>query len=123
MVYLLIFLLSGVGALLRYFAGVFLNFESFPWGTLIVNLVGSAALGAFLFYASQKQYIYSSRDLHLAVCVGLLGGLTTFSSFSLEVYKMLETHKYLLAGGYVLGSVGGSLLVVALSFVILQRTI
>lgn len=120
MVYLFIFVLSGVGALLRFFLSVKFNASGFPWGTLSVNVIGSVALGCFVFFASQKQY-FISKDMHLAMCVGLFGGLTTFSTFSYEIFEMIQGHKLLMAGSYIIASVVGSLLLVFLSFGILQK--
>ncbi|MCH2535618.1 MAG: CrcB family protein [Bdellovibrionales bacterium] len=121
MVYLFIFVLSGVGALLRFFLSVKFNASGFPWGTLSVNVIGSVALGCFVFFASQKHY-FISKDMHLAMCVGLFGGLTTFSTFSFELFDMIQNHKLLMAGSYVMASVVGSLLLVFISFGVLQRT-
>lgn len=120
MVYLFIFVWAGIGALLRFFISVKFNAFDFPWGTLLVNVVGSLALGCLVYLASQKQFVVS-KDMHLALSVGLFGGLTTFSTFSLEVFEMIQAHKLLLAGGYVLASVVGALVLVSVSFGVLQK--
>lgn len=122
MFYLFIFILSGLGALLRFAVGAKLNTGGFPWGTFLVNIIGSVALGVFLLFAAKEHYLYS-KEFHLALCVGLFGGLTTFSAFSFEIFKMLETQQFLLAGSYILASVLGSVALVFLSYSGLQKLV
>jgi CrcB protein len=59
-----------------------------PWGTLTVNVLGSFAIG--LFYALMQQRLVDSEFLRLFVVVGLLGGFTTFSTFSLETLILIQ---------------------------------
>lgn len=79
----------------------------FYMGTFAVNLIGCFAIG-FL-----SAFFLLRADLPLALrtglTVGVLGGLTTFSSFSLEVVSLLESSQYATATGYLLGSVVGGL--------------
>lgn len=88
-----IILLAGSGAtgtLLRYFtyiwADQYLN-KHLPWGTIIVNLVGSFSIG-FVWGLMEKNLL--SPSVSLIVLVGLLGSFTTFSTFALDNFKLLN---------------------------------
>src|SRR3989338_5851406 len=94
---------GALGSLLRFFLQGRIQVAhggAFPWGTLAVNLAGSAAIGALaaLFAASGAP----SRQLRLFLMVGILGGFTTFSSFSLENLELLRAGEGRLALFYVL---------------------
>lgn len=78
----------------------------FPFGTLTVNLVGGLLMGALVGALAR---IGGSEDWRLFVGVGLLGGFTTFSAFSLDAVTMIERGAPGLALGYVLVSVVGSI--------------
>lgn len=97
---------SGLGGVLRYLVGGLVHAwlaRTFPWGTLAVNVVGSTLIGLLWVFLSARG---EAGELARAfVIVGLLGGFTTFSSFSLETMLLLEQHGYARAGGYVLASV------------------
>ena len=73
--------------------------EAVPWGTLIVNVVGGLAMGLLAGFAADK------RALLLLLGVGVLGGFTTFSAFSIEIVRMIEKGEAPLAAGYALASV------------------
>ena len=78
----------------------------FPWGTLIVNLSGGLAIGLLVGWLGRSG---GSEPLRLFLAVGLLGGFTTFSAFSLETFQMIERGQTGAAIGYVALSVVGSL--------------
>jgi len=82
----------------------------FPWGTLGVNLVGGLLMG-ILAGATMGQG--PDRPLWLLLAVGLLGGFTTFSAFSLDLFAMLERGRFAATAAYALASVLGSLLLLA----------
>ena len=84
----------------------------FPYGTLIVNVVGSFLIGALAGYFAFRPGI--GQHVRLFVTTGILGGFTTFSAFSLDAALLVERHAYALAAGYVAGSVAAS--IVALFF-------
>lgn len=89
---------GALGACLRYFltqesTRIFGN--SFPVGTLIVNVLGSFALGCMYAWLEQQQDL--SDNLRLFVGVGLLGALTTFSTFSYDTFLLLQHSEYLKA--------------------------
>ncbi len=83
---------GGIAAVLRYGLSVFLarvsTVESFPWTVLIVNAVGSGIGGAVLGLAQNSG---ASAELQLIILTGVCGGLTTFSTFSVETIQLI-TH-------------------------------
>ena len=83
----------------------------FPWGTLGVNLVGGLLMGVLA--GAMTGAGHSDRPLWLFLAVGLLGGFTTFSAFSLDLFAMLERGRLGAAAVYVAASVAGSLLLLA----------
>ena len=97
---------AAVGANIRYYVGqwvaVWLG-VAFPNGTLIVNLSGSFLIGVIATLLGERLLV----DPHwrLLLVVGLLGGYTTFSSFSFEVVTLLQADRWFAATGYVLASV------------------
>jgi CrcB protein len=86
----------------------------FPWGTLGVNLIGGLLMGLLAGSMMGKGTI--DRPLWLLLAVGLLGGFTTFSAFSFDVFTMLERGRAGAAAAYVAASVLGSLLLLALGW-------
>jgi CrcB protein len=97
---------AAVGANIRYYVGqwvaVWLG-VSFPNGTLIVNLSGSFLIGVVATLLGERLLV----DPHwrLLLVVGLLGGYTTFSSFSFEIVTLLQADRWFAATAYVLASV------------------
>jgi CrcB protein len=96
---------GAIGALLR-FAGVLAigrwSGGAFPWGTLGVNICGS-----FLIGVAAAVFLLKPGLQHLGpfLVTGVLGGFTTFSAFSLEMFQLLERGRTLAAAGYAAGSV------------------
>lgn len=70
----------------------------FPMGTLLVNLLGSLLAGIAYVWAIERGAV--SPELAAGILLGLLGGFTTFSSFSVETLRLLEAGAYLQAGAY-----------------------
>ena len=108
-----IFLAGGAGALLRFgLAGAVQARagESFPWGTLAVNVAGCFAIGVLATAFEERSVL--SPELRLALLVGLLGGFTTFSTFGLETWRLLEDAELGRALANVLASVVTGLLAV-----------
>ena len=85
---------------------------AFPWGTWIVNLSGSLLMGLLAGYLL-RHGPDSNEPLLLFLGVGVLGGFTTFSGFSLEMVQMLERGSLGLAAAYALASVIGSVVLLA----------
>ena len=104
--FLVVFLGGGLGAGFRHLtslAALRLLGPNFPWGTLIVNIVGSLAMGIFIALLGRK--IQATNELRLLIATGFLGGFTTFSAFSLDVAVMWERGATSTAFLYVLASV------------------
>ena len=78
----------------------------YPWGMLTVNLIGGLLMGALVGTLSRLSV--SGENWRLLLAVGVLGGFTTFSAFSLDTVTMLQRGDLLPAFGYVLVSVIGS---------------
>lgn len=111
MFHLLLVMLGGaIGAGGRHLVGrasLSLWGPDFPWGTLIVNLVGGLAMGVLVGWLAARAT--GDAGLRYLLGVGVLGGFTTFSAFSLETVLMLERNEYWTALLYILVSVIGSL--------------
>lgn len=99
--------LGAVGRHLVSRASVHLWGTSFPWGTVLVNVLGSLAMGALIELAALK--LSMSLEMRAFIFVGLLGGFTTFSTFSLDAVTLFERGAVLPAFFYVLGSVIASI--------------
>jgi fluoride exporter len=109
MLYLIVFLGAGIGGALRHGVNVSaarLFGYGFPFGTLIVNVVGSFLMGLFAGYFAFRPGI--GQHVRLFLTTGILGGFTTFSAFSLDTALLVERHSYGLAAGYAVGSVAAS---------------
>lgn len=98
---------AAVGALLRWRAGLWLDaaWPGFPLGTLLVNCAGGLLVGAAIACFDE----WNAPLLRLLFVTGLLGGLTTFSTFSAESLLLLERGQWALAAGHTLAHVLGSL--------------
>ena len=109
MLYLIVFIGAGIGGALRHGVNVaaakLLGF-GFPFGTLIVNIVGSFLMGLAAGYFAFRPGI--AQHMRLFMTTGVLGGFTTFSAFSLDAALLIERHAYGLAAGYIVGSVAAS---------------
>jgi CrcB protein len=108
--YLIVFLGAGIGGALRHgvnLASVRLFGLGFPFGTLIVNVVGSLLMGLFAGYFAYRTGV--PQHMRLFLTTGILGGFTTFSAFSLDAALLMERHAYGLAAAYVAVSVAVSL--------------
>ncbi|HEX6997263.1 MAG TPA: fluoride efflux transporter CrcB [Gammaproteobacteria bacterium] len=77
---------------------------SFPWGTLIVNVSGSLLIGALAALLAPENRLFGHPDARAFLAVGLLGGFTTFSSFSLETLNLARSGEWLAAAGNALAS-------------------
>lgn len=105
--YLLVAAGGALGSVARYGAGVLVGKAwgaTFPLATLMINIAGSLAMGLFIGYLARTTPNWQA-DARLFVAVGILGGFTTFSSFSLDTIAMLERGEVVQAGLYVVASV------------------
>ncbi len=105
--YLWIALGSALGGVARYacqgWAARHIS-ETFPWGTMIVNIVGCSFIGFFFTFTSPDGRVIVSPTVRQFVMVGICGGYTTFSSFSLDALNRARAGEWAQAAGYVLGS-------------------
>ncbi|WP_196258613.1 fluoride efflux transporter CrcB [Pelagibacterium limicola] len=105
--FLLVGLGGAVGAMARYGVGRLVPIAGFPFATLIVNIVGSFLMGVLIAVLSRTLVAWSN-EARLLLAVGVLGGFTTFSSFSLDVITLAQRGEWFAATGYILLSVVGS---------------
>lgn len=104
--YTLVFIGGGIGAVLRYWlSGVVPRYlgSSFPYGILTVNIVGCFFIG-FLMALLNERFLMDP-SLRIFLTIGILGGFTTFSTFSYETFAMIHESEFLKAGLYVVLSV------------------
>lgn len=109
---------GAIGAALRYGVGLSLAARgSWPWSTLAVNVFGGFMMGLLAASVLRGE---TGEPFRLFVGVGLLGGFTTFSAFSLETLQMIEGGHWMMAGGYALVSVVASVAALALGIGMLR---
>jgi fluoride exporter len=102
--YLFIAIGSALGGVARYWcSGIAARLigETFPWGTLIVNVLGSFIIGFFATFTGPDGRIYVSSTARQFVMVGFCGGYTTFSSFSLQTLNLLNDGEWFRAGANI----------------------
>ncbi len=101
---------GAVGSVLRYLVSLAIDSQlgDFPWSTLLVNSVGSFVLGLFMTVAGPRVAI--SEPSRAFVSIGLLGGFTTFSTFSHRTMSLWQAERFALAGSSVLLNVSAGLL-------------
>lgn len=107
----LVFLGGGLGAVSRHLAAMTvmrLSGPGFPWGTMVVNIVGSLAMGLLIAWLARRSS--GDADLRLLLATGFLGGFTTFSAFSLDAVTLYERGALTAAAAYVIASVTVSIL-------------
>jgi CrcB protein len=105
---------GAAGALARYALGGWIAERlpvSFPWDTLVVNVTGSFVLG-LLFVLTTERFAVSP-PLRAALTIGFVGAYTTFSTFSLETFRLLEDGAWWLAVANVASSIAFGLVAVA----------
>ncbi len=111
MMYIYVAAGGAIGAVLRYFVSMratdWLGI-SFPYGTLIVNILGSFIMGAFIGYLAKT--LPHSMELRAFVAIGILGGFTTFSAFSLDAVSLIENGHLGQGAIYIISSVLVSIL-------------
>lgn len=112
---------SAIGGVARYWcSGVAARLigETFPWGTLIVNVVGSFIIGFFATLTAPDGRIFVGSTTRQFVMVGLCGGFTTFSSFSLQTLNLMNDGEWLQVGANIGASVVLCLLAVWIGHVL-----
>jgi CrcB protein len=115
MIYFWIFLGGGLGSVARFASSGLaarLWGETFPWGTLLVNVIGSMVIGFLDTLTGTEGRWLATPSARVFVMIGVLGGYTTFSSFSLQTLALARDGEWLKAGGNVLFSCALCLLAV-----------
>ncbi len=118
MILLYIALGGAAGAVARYGLGGWVQGRlghDFPWGTLVVNVLGSLLIGLALRYLEAVDFSPEARAM---ITVGVLGAFTTFSTFSYETFVLLEDGAWLRAALYAFGSLLLGLVAVLLGLTI-----
>jgi fluoride exporter len=113
---------GGLGSVLRYLMGLasmrlIIKFN-FPFATMLINILGSFLIGVLAFYLMERYPQHSS--LRLFVIVGILGGFTTFSAYSLDVLYLVSEQRWFAALLYAGGSVILSLIAVYLGMLVIK---
>ncbi len=99
---------AALGGMLRYFlSGVAARLagETFPWGTLLVNVTGCMFIGFFAALAGPEGRLILPPNIRLFVMTGLCGGYTTFSTFSYETLRLVQDGEWGYAGWNIAASV------------------
>jgi CrcB protein len=111
---------AAIGAWVRWGLSVMLNasFPSLPLGTLVANLVGAYLIGLFMAFLAFSTTL--APEIRLFLVTGLLGGLTTFSTFSAEAVTLLTRGQYGWATTHILVHVLGSLAMTVLGLLTVQ---
>jgi fluoride exporter len=100
-----VFVGSGMGGMLRHgisLIAIRYGGLTFPWGTLVINIVGSALIGLVVGLFAAR--IVANAELRLFLTTGLIGGFTTWSTFTLDAFTLWERGEPYAAAGYVAGS-------------------
>ena len=103
------FFIAGCGALgclARYYlSGWVYNLlgRGFPYGTFVVNVIGAFLIGLLMEFSLKSTLL--PQALRVGLTIGFMGGLTTFSTFSFETFKLLEDGQFVTAFGNILASV------------------
>jgi len=116
MVLLAVTVAGALGVAARYGISSAFHGDALPWATVAINVAGSFLLGVVVVVD------WLSPEVRTVVGVGLLGGFTTFSAFSLETVQLLERRAWAAAGLYVAASVTLSLAALALGLLAARKT-
>jgi CrcB protein len=122
--WLVVALGSAVGGMARYGVGLLAARawgQSFPWGTLLINVAGSFIIGLYGALTLADGPMPASTAMRTFVMVGFCGGFTTFSSFSLQTLELLRAGEFAAGAFYILGSVALCLAGVFLGYWIATR--
>lgn len=120
--FLVVFLGSGLGGMLRHGIGLLalrLTGTSFPWGTLVINVAGSAMMGLMIGLFAARNI--TNPELRLFFTTGLIGGFTTWSTFSLDIVTLWERGEAGAAIGYAVASLVLSLTILTIALVVTRR--
>jgi CrcB protein len=111
---------SFIGGILRYLISFPLLHKypnGFPWGTLLVNILGCLLIGILYGYAERWNF---PKEWRLFLATGILGGFTTFSTFSNETVTLFNNGYYFYAISYVISSVIGGIAATFLGWILIK---
>jgi fluoride exporter len=106
--YLLVAIGGALGSMARFWLAAFvatLLGPQFPWGTILINILGSLVIGFFATFTGPGGRLVASFDMRAFVMVGICGGFTTFSAFSLQTLDLARANHWAQAGANVVSSV------------------
>jgi CrcB protein len=99
---------GAIGSVARFWlasAMTVLTGPRFPWGTLLINVLGSFVIGLVAGYTLTPGRVAMHPDIRIFLMTGVCGGFTTFSAFSLQTLELMQTGDVVPALGYAAGSV------------------
>lgn len=111
---------GAIGTIARYWLGGMVDSsigETFPFGTLAVNVIGSFIIGFLAALTGPDGRIMVPSDMRMFAMVGICGGFTTFSSFSLQTLNLARDGDFMRAGAYIMLSVALCLISVWLGYI------
>jgi len=120
MTYVLVAVGSALGGTLRFWlGGLIANWvgQTFPWGTLVINVTGSLAIGLFAALTGPDGRVFVPGEWRQFFMIGVCGGYTTFSSFSLQTLALAQDGEWLGAGLNIMLSVALCLVAVWLGHI------
>ena len=117
--FLLVFIGGGLGSVLRFKFNRLIPVGSFPYSTLTVNMIGSFLIGVIIGYLISNNMLKS--DYYYFLIIGICGGLTTFSAFSLDNLNLLRSNDLLNLILYILASVFFCILLAYAGFTIINK--
>jgi CrcB protein len=115
--YLWVALGGALGSVARYWMGVRISLLAgltFPWATILINVLGSLVIGFLATFTGPAGRVPAPIDARVFLIVGICGGFTTFSAFSLQTLNLARDGRLLLAGANIVLSVSLCLVAVAL---------
>ena len=115
----LVFLGGGLGSAIRLILNRLIPSDSFPYSTLTVNMIGSFLIGLIISYLIDSNMLKS--DYYYFLVVGICGGLTTFSAFSIENFNFIKSNETFNSFIYIFISVSLCIALAYLGFLIMNK--